>query len=134
MKKTYDRRMPHPVTAGDRVWLYNPRRKQGLSPMLQNPWEGSYTVVAALSAVTCIRRGRKCPSVDHVDRLWRYHGPGHYSRGRGEADEEERPGSSSEDDSEVELAAGDIVVSPPPSRLPRASREGAGWLEDYYMD
>ena len=52
----------------------------------------------------------------------------------GEAEEEERPGSSGENDSEVELA--DVAVSPPLSPLPRARRERRrpGWLEDYYKD
>ncbi|XP_050705336.1 uncharacterized protein LOC126990695 [Eriocheir sinensis] len=41
---------------------------------------GADTVVAALSAITDQRRrGRTRPSVVHVDRLWRYHGPGRYS-------------------------------------------------------
>ena len=50
MKETYDKRMREAkYSTGDRVWLYNTRRKRGLSPKLQSPWEGPYTVVAALS-------------------------------------------------------------------------------------
>ena len=54
----------------------------------------------------------------------------------GEAEEEERPGSNGEDDSEVELAVGDIAVSQPLSPLPRARRKRRrpGWLENYYTD
>ncbi|KAG7157191.1 hypothetical protein Hamer_G010034 [Homarus americanus] len=41
----------------DMVWLYNPLRKKGQSPKLQNPWEGPYTVVERLSDVTYRIRG-----------------------------------------------------------------------------
>ena len=114
MKETYDRRMREvKYSTDDRVWLYNFCRKQGLSPKLQNPLEGPYTVVVALSAVTYhIRRGWKRPSVVHVDRLW------HYSWRGGEAEEEEHPGSSGEGYSEAELAAGDVAASLPRSPLP----------------
>ncbi|XP_063868206.1 uncharacterized protein LOC135104608 [Scylla paramamosain] len=80
MKETYDRRM----------------RNRELSPKLQSPWKGPYTVEAVLSDVTnLIRRGRKRPSVVHD--LWRYHGPGRYSWGHGGEDEDVSPSSSDED-------------------------------------
>ena len=57
MKGTYDRRMREAkYSVDDRVWLYNSRRKRELSPKLQSPWEGPYTGVAALSAVTYHRQ------------------------------------------------------------------------------
>ncbi|MPC20958.1 hypothetical protein E2C01_013924 [Portunus trituberculatus] len=78
-----------------RVWLHNPRRRRGLSPKLQSPWEGPYTVVAVPSAVAYkIRRGHKRALVVHADRLWRYHGPGRFSWG---SDEPEEEGSAEED-------------------------------------
>ncbi len=53
---------------------------------------------AVLSDVTYrIRRGRKRPSVVHVDLLWRYHGPGRYSWSHGREDEDANPNSSDED-------------------------------------
>ncbi|MPC78771.1 hypothetical protein E2C01_073268 [Portunus trituberculatus] len=96
MKELYDRRMRDARYAeGDRVWLHNPRRRRGLLPKLQSPWEGPYTVVAVHSAVTYkIRRGHKRALVVHVDRLWRYHGPGSFSCG---SDEPEEEGSAEED-------------------------------------
>ncbi|MPC21896.1 hypothetical protein E2C01_014899 [Portunus trituberculatus] len=76
MKELYDRRMRDARYAeGDRVWLHNPRRRRGLSPKLQSPWKGPYTVMAVPSAVTYkMRRGHKRALVVHADRLWRYHG------------------------------------------------------------
>ncbi|XP_063849529.1 uncharacterized protein LOC135093868 isoform X2 [Scylla paramamosain] len=95
MKQYYDRRMREAsYSAGDVVWLYNTRRKRGLSPKLQSPWEGSYKMVDAVSNVIYrICRGhRGCKLVVHVDRLWRYHGPGYYTWGRGEANKTEEEG------------------------------------------
>ena len=37
---------------GDKVWLHNPRRKRGLAPKIQSPWEGPFTVLEALLDVT----------------------------------------------------------------------------------
>lgn len=161
MKDNYDRRMRDVKYAvGDRVWLHNPRRKRGLSPKLQSPWEGPYTVIAVLSAVTYrIKRGRKRSSVVHVDRLWRYHGPGRYSWGTGVEEVSDHPSSDDEDqvepvpadievaDDGAEEAGGDadleadcagepdqpatsLPPSPPPRR-PRRERRRPGWLEDY---
>jgi len=95
MKARYDARSREAsFVAGDQVWLHNPRRKKGLSPKLQSPWEGPYDVVEVLSDVTYrIRRGARCrPRVVHVDRLWAYHGPGQYSWGT-----ERYPGDDGED-------------------------------------
>lgn len=82
MKARYDMRAEEPVyRVGDQVWLYNPRRKQGLSPKLQSPWEGPWKVIEALTDVTFrIRRGpRQHSRVVHADRLWAYHGRGSYT-------------------------------------------------------
>ena len=37
---------------GARVWLYNPRKKRGLTPKLQSNWEGPYTILQRLSPIT----------------------------------------------------------------------------------
>ena len=84
MKDRYDRRATSPpFSEGDQVWLHNPRRKKGLSPKLQSPWEGPYVVEKVISDVTFrIRQGpRRRALVVHADRLWRYHGPGNFSWG-----------------------------------------------------
>lgn len=55
-------------------------------------------MVAAFSEVTYqIRRGRKRPSIVKMDRLWRYHGPGRYSWGHGEREDDISPSSGKED-------------------------------------
>lgn len=73
-------------SAGDRVWLHNPRRKRGLSPKLQSSWEGPYTVEQPLSDVTYrIKGGPKGRRlVVHVNRLWAFSDPGQFSWGQEE--------------------------------------------------
>ena len=151
MRATYDRRARDAkYTVGDRVWLYNPRRRRGLSPKLQSPWEGPYTVEEVISHVTYrVRRGRKRPSVVHVDRLWRYHGPGHYSWGQGQGDVEASAGSSGEDVADEALdeeervvedggepGAGDAIGPPLPASplpvRPRRQKRKPAWLKDFH--
>lgn len=66
----------HPLTEGDQVWLFNPRRKKGLSPKLSSPWEGPYVIMKALSAVTYRIQapGKTTCKVVHFNRLWRVKG------------------------------------------------------------
>lgn len=73
-------------SAGDRMWLHNPRRKRGLSPKLQSSWEGPYTVEQPLSDVTYrIKGGPKGRRlVVHVNRLWAFPDPGQFSWGQEE--------------------------------------------------
>ena len=61
---------------GDKVWLFNPRRKKGQSPKLASPWEGPYLILKALSAVTYRIRapGKTSCKVVHFNRLWRMKG------------------------------------------------------------
>ena len=61
---------------GDPVWLYNPRRVKGLTPKLQKPWEGPYTVLKRINdLVYRIQLSpRTKPKVVHLNRLWRYRG------------------------------------------------------------
>lgn len=60
---------------GDLVWFHNPKRKVGLSPKLQNNWDGPYKVTNKLNDL--IVRIRKTPGrakVVHIDRLAHYLG------------------------------------------------------------
>ncbi|MPC76284.1 hypothetical protein E2C01_070693 [Portunus trituberculatus] len=113
MKELYDHPMRDARYAeGDRVWLHNTRRRRGLSPKLQSLWVGPYTVVAVPSAVTYkISRGHKQALVVHADRLWRYHGPGSFSWGSDEPEEEgsaeDVPEAMEDVPKEVEEAVGD---------------------------
>lgn len=60
-----------PFKVGDRVCLYNLKRKKGLSSKLQSDWDGPYEVIAPLSEVVYgIRQHRaKNDVVIHRDRL-----------------------------------------------------------------
>ncbi|GBN95181.1 hypothetical protein AVEN_172371-1 [Araneus ventricosus] len=61
MKTRYDSRATgHRFKDGDLVSVYNPKRRRGLSPKLQQNWEGPYTVVKKLNDV--VYRGCPMPS------------------------------------------------------------------------
>ncbi|GFS47182.1 retrovirus-related Pol polyprotein from transposon 412 [Trichonephila clavipes] len=52
MKARYDAKATgHGFHEGDKVWLWNPKRRKGLSPKLQTNWEGPYTVLNRLNDV-----------------------------------------------------------------------------------
>ncbi|GFS93296.1 retrovirus-related Pol polyprotein from transposon 412 [Trichonephila clavipes] len=52
MKTRYDARATrHDFHEDDKVWLWNPKRRKGLSPKLQTNWEGPYTVLKILNDV-----------------------------------------------------------------------------------
>ena len=77
MKTRYDiKATNHEFQEGEKVWLWNPVRRKGLSPKLQSNWDGPYTVLKRLNDV--VVRIRKSPSskpkVVHYDRLAPYYG------------------------------------------------------------
>ncbi|GBM15300.1 hypothetical protein AVEN_210932-1 [Araneus ventricosus] len=49
MKTRYD--SGHHFKEGDQVWMYNPKRRRGLGPKLQQNWEGPYTIAKKLNDV-----------------------------------------------------------------------------------
>ncbi|KAI5728107.1 hypothetical protein M8J77_011685 [Diaphorina citri] len=59
---------------GDLVWLYNPKRRKGHSPKLQQNWEGPYNVITRINDVVYrIRKGSRGKfKVVHLDRLAPY--------------------------------------------------------------
>lgn len=75
-KAFYDRkaRQIH-FEAGQKVWLFNPRRVIGKTPKLQSNWEGPYEVVKRLNDVVyCIRKSSRHRSkIVHLDRLASHH-------------------------------------------------------------
>ena len=76
-KKHYDRKVAvKPYKRSDAVWLHNPTRKKGLSPKLQRPWEGPYTILDRISEVTyrIQRTPRTKRKVVHNNRLKPYVG------------------------------------------------------------
>ncbi|GBN16907.1 hypothetical protein AVEN_113456-1 [Araneus ventricosus] len=61
MKTRYDSGATgHHFKEGDRVWMYNPKRRRCLSPKLQQNWEGHYTIVKKLNDV--IYRVQRLPN------------------------------------------------------------------------
>ncbi|GBN44533.1 hypothetical protein AVEN_273602-1 [Araneus ventricosus] len=56
---------------GNLVWMYNPKRRRGLSPKLQQNWEGPYTVDKKLNDV--VYRVQRSPNANqkiiHINRL-----------------------------------------------------------------
>ncbi|GBM66799.1 Transposon Ty3-I Gag-Pol polyprotein [Araneus ventricosus] len=83
MKTRYDSRATdHHFKEGDLVWMYNPKRRRGLSPKLQQNWEGPYTVVKKLNDV--VYRVQRSPSakpkVIHINRLAPYRATDHSSK------------------------------------------------------
>ncbi|XP_076038161.1 uncharacterized protein LOC143023513 [Oratosquilla oratoria] len=82
MRRRYDRSSKEPeFKEGMQVWLYNPRRRKGISSKLQSPWEGPYLVEEQVSDVIFrIRRNAYSrPKVVHYGRMWKYHGRGNFS-------------------------------------------------------
>ncbi|GBM14111.1 hypothetical protein AVEN_60949-1 [Araneus ventricosus] len=75
MKTRYDSRETyHHFKEGDLVWMHNPRRRRGLSPKLQQNWEGPYTIVKKLNVVAYrVQRSTNAkPKVIHINRLALY--------------------------------------------------------------
>ncbi len=76
MKNRYDIRANSPrFSAGDHVWLYNPARKKGRCPKLQQDWDGCYVIVKPLNDVVyrIQKPGGRFKAV-HVDRLAPWNG------------------------------------------------------------
>ncbi|GFX98613.1 retrovirus-related Pol polyprotein from transposon 412 [Trichonephila clavipes] len=66
----------HDFHEGDKVWLWNPKRRKELSPKLQTNWEGPYTFLKRLNdIVVWIQKSpRLKPKVIHYNRLAPYLG------------------------------------------------------------
>ncbi|GBM91463.1 hypothetical protein AVEN_52163-1 [Araneus ventricosus] len=82
MKTRYDSRAKdHHFKEGDLVWMHNPKRRRGLSPKLQQNWEGPYTVVKKLNDVVYrVQRSPNAkPKVIHINLLAPYRATDHSS-------------------------------------------------------
>jgi hypothetical protein len=76
-KRVYDQRSHgKPYKPGDFVWLYQPRRKKGITTKLSCNWIGPFMITKKLSdTVYRIQRSRNTkPKVIHYDRLKLYRG------------------------------------------------------------
>ncbi|UYV72285.1 K02A2.6-like, partial [Cordylochernes scorpioides] len=72
MKVRYDTHAcGNDLQEGGLVWLYNPKRKKGLSPKLQKSWEGPFRIVKKLNDVVfrIQRSSHSKPKVVHFNRL-----------------------------------------------------------------
>ncbi|UYV61797.1 K02A2.6-like, partial [Cordylochernes scorpioides] len=77
MKTHYDLKANHEgFKENDLVWMFNPKRKRGLSPKLTPMWEGPYKVVKRINdLVYRIQRSSKAkPRVVHLSRLALFQG------------------------------------------------------------
>lgn len=75
MKDLHDRfSEPTNFQLGDRVWVYTPRVRRGLSKKLAHNWHGPFRIVEFLSPVHCTLRAvdnRRVSTTVHVTRLKR---------------------------------------------------------------
>ena len=87
---------------GDKVWLYNPRRRKGVCPKLSSDWEGPYMIVNRLSDVIYRIKGegRSKPKVVHFNRLWKMRDPAKFTWTRDPTDAAGDPTSSASVDSD----------------------------------
>ena len=70
--------VPVNYQVGDRVWVYTPRNRKGMSMKLAHNWHGPFRIVQFLSPVHCILRAvdnRRVSTTVHVSRLKRYVSP-----------------------------------------------------------
>ena len=76
MKQYYDTTaLLTPFKAGDKVFLYHPKRKKGISPKLASPWEGPYTITTIINDCNARVRSDTYPHkvyIVHMDRLAAY--------------------------------------------------------------
>ena len=76
-KLYYDRNAKEPTfKEGEKVWIHNKERKQGLSPKLQTKWQGPYQIIEKVSPVNFkvkLVGGCKAPFVVHSNRLKKFH-------------------------------------------------------------
>ncbi|GBN04648.1 hypothetical protein AVEN_131429-1 [Araneus ventricosus] len=82
MKPHYDSRATnHHFKEGDIVWMYNPKRRRGLSRKLQQNWEGTYTIVKKFNNVLYrVQRSRNAkPEITHINQLAPYRATNHSS-------------------------------------------------------
>ena len=79
MKDYHDRTaVPLKYTLGDRVWVYTPKNRKGLSKKLAHNYHGPYRIVKFLSPVHCILRAtdnRRVSTTVHISRLKPYVDP-----------------------------------------------------------
>ena len=98
MKLRFDAKASQTVLEpGEKVWLYNPRKKRGKCPKLSSNWEGPYMIINRLSDVTYRIKGegRSKAKVVYFNRLWKMHDPKFtWTRGSGDTVDGSTPTTS----------------------------------------
>jgi len=82
MKLRYDcKARVLPYEDGDEIYFLNPRRKKGITPKLQRPWESGWRIVKVINDITVrIVKDGRAPRVVHVDRIAKAKAPGRRRR------------------------------------------------------
>ena len=79
MKEQHDLHAEQPsFSLGDKVWVYTPKNRRGLSKKLAHNYHGPYRIVEFLSPVHCILRAvdnSRVSTTVHVARMKRYFDP-----------------------------------------------------------
>ena len=79
MKELHDlQAVPPPFALGDKVWVYTPKNRKGLSKKLAHNYHSPYRIVEFLSPVHCVLRAmdnRRVSTTVHVARMKRYVDP-----------------------------------------------------------
>ena len=79
MKELHDlQAVPPPFSLGDKVWIYTPKNRKGLSKKLAHNYHGPYRIVEFLSPVHCVlgaMDNRRVSTTVHVARMKRYVDP-----------------------------------------------------------
>ena len=79
MKDNHDKHaVPLKYKLGDRVWVYTPKNRKGLSKKLAHNFHGPYRIVQFLSPVHCILRAtdnRRISTTVHISRMKPYVDP-----------------------------------------------------------
>uniref|UniRef100_A0A1A8GAE5 Integrase p58-like C-terminal domain-containing protein n=1 Tax=Nothobranchius korthausae TaxID=1143690 RepID=A0A1A8GAE5_9TELE len=124
-KRAYDTRAHGPMLgAGDRVWVFCPQRKRGLTPKLMSHWQGPGEILEQLSEVVfrvhMPGRGRRV--VLHKDRLAPYH-PLAPNPQTGVQPGDSLPPTPSPDGGAMD-----------PQSRPKRTRRRPGYLLDYRVD
>ena len=79
MKELHDlQAVPPPFSLGDKVWVYTPKNRRGLSKKIAHNYHGPYCIIEFLSPVHCVLRAmdnRRVSTTVHVARMKRYIDP-----------------------------------------------------------
>ena len=113
MKKQHDKRATEPMedyNIGDKVYLFQPNPKKGLSPKLQRCYKGPSRVVelsAANARIVPVETPRAKPQLVHINRLKKakYQGPSEMQSPNrlDQQEQQDQPGTSGAEHPDEEI-------------------------------